>query len=76
MSQEKIERWNEVDGNLDNGEKLQAFLDSTTDAYAILQLRRTDETVYERFESYEALKRPGINDCRYFLPCGRVPRCS
>ena len=25
MSQEKIERWNEVDGNLDNGEKLQAF---------------------------------------------------
>lgn len=43
MSQEKIERWNEVDGNLDNGEKLQAFLDSTTDAYAILQLRRTDE---------------------------------
>lgn len=40
MSQEKIERWNEVDGNLGNEEKLQAFLDSTTDAYAILQLRR------------------------------------
>ena len=59
MSQEKIERWNEVDGNLDNGKKLQAFLDSTTDTYAILQLRRTDETVYERFESYEALKRQG-----------------
>lgn len=59
MSQEKIERWNEVDGNLDNGGKLQAFLDSTTDAYAILQLRRTDETVYERFESYGALKRQG-----------------
>ncbi|MDB2133522.1 YodL domain-containing protein [Enterocloster clostridioformis] len=39
--------------------KLQAFLDSTTDAYAILQLRRTDETIYERFESYEALKRQG-----------------
>ena len=59
MSQEKIERWNEVDGNLNNDEKLQAFLDSTTDAYAILQLRRTDETVYERFESYEALKHQG-----------------
>ena len=27
--------------------------------YAILQLRRTDETVYERFKSYEALKRQG-----------------
>ena len=59
MSQEKIERWNEVDGNLGNEEKLQAFLDSTTDAYAILQLRRTDETVYERFESYDSLKRQG-----------------
>ena len=30
MSQDKIERWNEVDGNLDNSEKMQAFLDSTT----------------------------------------------
>ena len=47
MSQDKIERWNEVDGNLDNSEKMQAFLDSTTDAYAILQLRHIDETVYE-----------------------------
>ena len=59
MSQEKIERWNEVEGNLDNNEKLQAFLDSTTDMYAILQLRRTDDTVYERFESYDSLKRQG-----------------
>ena len=54
MSQDKIERWNEVDGNLDNSEKMQAFLDSTTDAYAILQLRHIDETVYERFESYDS----------------------
>ena len=59
MSQDKIERWNEVDGNLDNSEKMQAFLDSTTDAYAILQLRYIDETVYERFESYDSLKRQG-----------------
>lgn len=59
MSQDKIERWNEVDGNLDNSEKMQAFLDSTTDAYAILQLRHIDETVYERFESYDSLKRQG-----------------
>lgn len=59
MSQEKIERWNEVEGNLGSQQRLKAFLDSTTDAYAILQLRRTDETVYERFESYEALKRQG-----------------
>ena len=36
MSQEKIERWNEVDGNLDNGEKLQAFLDSTTDRKSVV----------------------------------------
>ena len=59
MSQDKIERWNEVDGNLDNSEKMQACLDSTTDAYAILQLRHIDETVYERFESYDSLKRQG-----------------
>ena len=51
MSQEKIERWNEVYGNDASQDKLMAFLDSSTDAYAILQLRRTEDTVMERFES-------------------------
>lgn len=59
MSQEKIERWNEVYGNDAPQDKLTAFLDSSTDAYAILQLRRTEDTVMERFESMAALKRQG-----------------
>lgn len=56
MSQEKIERWNEVEGNLGSHQQLQAFLDSANDSYAILQLRHTDETTDERFMSYDYLK--------------------
>ena len=59
MSQEKIERWNEVEGNLGSQQRLQAFLDSANDSYAILQLRRTDETTDERFMSYDYLKSKG-----------------
>ena len=59
MSQEKIERWNEVEGNLGSQQRLQAFLDSANDSYAILQLHRTDETTYERFMSYDYLKSKG-----------------
>lgn len=59
MSQEKIERWNEVTGNDAPQDKLSAFLDSSNDAYAILQLRRTDDTVLERFESMASLHRQG-----------------
>lgn len=59
MSQEKIERWNEVEGNLGSQQRLQAFLDSANDSYAILQLHRTDETTYERFMSYGYLQSQG-----------------
>ncbi len=59
MSQEKIERWDAVNGNDAPQDKLSAFVDSATDSYAILQLRRTDDTVMERFESLEALHRQG-----------------
>lgn len=59
MSQEKIERWNEVTGNDAPQDKLSVFLDSSNDAYAILQLRRTDDTVLERFESMASLHRQG-----------------
>lgn len=34
MSQEKIERWNEVTGNDAPQDKLTAFLDSSNDSYA------------------------------------------
>lgn len=59
MSQEKIERWNDVTGNDAPQDKLTAFLDSSNDSYAILQLRRTDDTVMERFESMSSLHRQG-----------------
>lgn len=59
MSQEKIERWNEVNGNEASTDKLAAFLDSTTDSYAILQLRRTEDTELERFMSLSSLYHVG-----------------
>ena len=39
--------------------KLQAFLGSERNSFAILQLRRTDETTYERFMSYGYLQSHG-----------------
>lgn len=59
MSQEKIERWNDVTGNDAPQDKLSAFLDNATASYAILQLRRTEDTVMERFESMTSLHRQG-----------------
>ena len=52
MSEKKIgmqnERWNDVDGSV-SGEILEAFLDSESDGYAILQLKRTEENRDRRF---------------------------
>lgn len=59
MSQQKIEKWDEVSGSTDPQEKLSAFLDSATDAYAILQLRRIPETFDVSFESLDRLRRMG-----------------
>lgn len=59
MSQQKIEKWDEVNGSDDPQEKLSAFLDSATDAYAILQLRRIPETFDVSFESLDRLRRMG-----------------
>ena len=55
----KIEKWDEVNGVDESPNHMAAFLESATDSYAILQLMRTDETVYERFESYASLQRQG-----------------
>jgi hypothetical protein len=55
-----IEKWDEVNGTATPAEKMQAFLESGSDCYAILQLKRTDETVQERYESYSALQRKGM----------------
>lgn len=48
----RIEKWDEVHGTQAPDERMMAFLDSTTDQYAILQLRRSEDTVYERFFVY------------------------
>ena len=39
---------------------MMAFLDNTTDQYAILQLRRSEDTAYERFSSMRELERMGL----------------
>ena len=55
----KIEKWNDVHGNSTPDERMIAFLESSTDSYAVLQLKRIDETRDERFESLSALQRRG-----------------
>lgn len=39
----RIEKWDEVHGTQAPDERMMAFLDSTTDQYAILQLRRSED---------------------------------
>ena len=56
----EIKKWDEVNGIDDSGQRMEAFLDSATDSYAILQLRHSDETLYERFSSMRELGRMGI----------------
>ena len=58
MLQNKIEKWDEINGR-SHEEKLEAFLETSNDCYAILQLRHTDETIPERFMSRSALQRMG-----------------
>lgn len=48
-----------ADKNRETNGKLQTFLDSSADMYAILQLKRTNDTLNERFESYEFLRSQG-----------------
>lgn len=63
MSEKKIgienERWNEVDGSA-SGEILGAFLDSKMDGYAILQLKRMEETDDMRFMSFDYVESQGL----------------
>lgn len=56
----RIEKWDEVHGAAASEDRLTAFLDNANNQYAILQLRRTDETVMERFSSMSELKRMGL----------------
>ena len=58
MSNPNIRKWGEING-LASEDRLAAFLESQTDAYAILQLRDSDETEMERFMSLSSLKKQG-----------------
>ncbi len=42
---QKIEKWDDVHGNTTPDDRLVAFLESSNDSYAILQLKRIDETM-------------------------------
>ncbi|MCD8225404.1 MAG: YodL domain-containing protein [Clostridiales bacterium] len=53
-----IQAWDEVHG-AKSQENLQAFLESQTDSYAILQLKRTDETTNDRFMNDTWLAKQG-----------------
>ena len=59
----KIEKWDEINGSGTHEDRLEAFLESANDSYAILQLKRTDETVAERFASRKELDSLGIEPC-------------
>jgi len=53
-----IVKWDEVNGRAEK-DRIEAFLTSSTDTYAILQLRFTEETRDECFTPYERLRMMG-----------------
>lgn len=54
----KIEKWNEVEGNTPSDEGMAAFLESATDAYAVLQLRdNVEDNAQIMFASYSYLQK-------------------
>ena len=55
----RIEKWNEITGAEQEQGMMEAFFDSRTDSYAILQLRDIDETRQEQFASLDYLHRQG-----------------
>ena len=57
----KIQKWDEINGTGSSEERMEAFLTSETDTYAILQLSfdQPEVTAYERFESLNGLARQG-----------------
>ena len=69
------EKWDEINKNGAHEERLKTFLESSNDCYAILQLRKTDETRLERFASLAELEREGIEpnfahyEVMYIAPC-------
>lgn len=48
----KIEKWDDVHGNTTSDDRMVAFLESSTESYAVLQLKHIDETDEFRFMPY------------------------
>ena len=48
----KIEKWDDVHGNTTPDDRMVAFLESSTDSYAVLQLKHIDEIDEFRFMPY------------------------
>ena len=53
----KIEKWDDIHGNTTSDDRMVAFLESSTDSYAVLQLKRIDETDEFRFMPYWHLQK-------------------
>lgn len=60
MYSKKIEKWDDVNGITMPTDRMVAFLESSNDAYAVLQLKRIDETDDMRFMRYDYLKKKDI----------------
>lgn len=57
----KIEKWNDVHGNTTPDERMVAFLESSTDAYAVLQLREDiEDNARLLFLNFRYLQQKGI----------------
>ena len=56
-----IQKWDEINGTGSSEDRMEAFLSSETDTYAILQLSydQPEQTAFERFESLNGLARQG-----------------
>lgn len=54
---QKIEKWDDVHGNTTPDDRLVAFLESSTDSYAVLQLKHMDETEEMRFMPYSYVQK-------------------
>ena len=55
----RIQKWDEVHGTAEP-DPMSTFIESATDGYAILQLRRNEDTAYELFASMKELERMGL----------------
>jgi hypothetical protein len=56
----QIKKWDDVHGNTTSDEHMAAFLESAADSYAVLQLKRTDETEEMQFMPYSYVQKQNL----------------